>query len=174
MAEILDALDMAERLYQVRDHRHRIKQDWVKLKRRGHDMLLQEEVAQEHPIQAQIDWGRWIAKCECGGAEYVTREDPVFYCFSCGNHISGGMLRPVQFPSKKTEKKIVALLMERPQDMSRGTDKFSRALKANPQVVRDPETGRVHVLSRSWDPGETVKDLEAQNRHLKKREVSDG
>ena len=40
---------------------------------------------------------RLLGGCECGGAEYVCRAEPVFYCLSCGNAANSGRLRPVLF-----------------------------------------------------------------------------
>jgi len=57
----------------------------------------------DHPVMARIDFGRWIADCECGGAEYVSPEDPIFFCFSCGNTQYHGAIRPVVFPAKRDE-----------------------------------------------------------------------
>ena len=117
-------------------------------------------------LNARIDWGRWLAICECGGAETVTPEDPVFYCMSCGNTPTDGKLRRVKFPPPGQLKQIEDLLMERPLDTSRGFGRIHKAMKAQPQVHRDPETGRMHVLSWSWDPGETLEDLEHQNTFI--------
>lgn len=55
------------------------------------------EFCDEPPVKARIDFGRLIADCECGGAEYVTKDYPWFFCFSCGNQITGGCARPVDF-----------------------------------------------------------------------------
>lgn len=40
---------------------------------------------------------RLLADCECGGAEYVSRAQPVFFCLSCGNASNGGRWRTVLF-----------------------------------------------------------------------------
>lgn len=40
---------------------------------------------------------RLLADCECGGAEYVSRAQPVFFCLSCGNATNGGRWRTVLF-----------------------------------------------------------------------------
>lgn len=53
------------------------------------------------PVYARIDWGRWIADCECGGAEYVDPETPLFFCMSCGNHGTSGRARKVMFPKNR-------------------------------------------------------------------------
>jgi len=50
------------------------------------------------PVDAQIDFSRWIGRCECGGAEIIDPDYPYFYCFSCGNKSNKGKLRPVTFP----------------------------------------------------------------------------
>jgi len=53
------------------------------------------------PVYARIDWGRWIADCECGGAEYVDHEEPLFFCMSCGNSGTSGRARKVIFPKNR-------------------------------------------------------------------------
>ena len=57
------------------------------------------EIINKDPIRAEVDWGRWIANCECNGAEYVSKEEKIFYCFSCGNFKYGGKGRMVIFPN---------------------------------------------------------------------------
>lgn len=52
----------------------------------------------DKPVVARIDHGRWIADCECNGAEYVDPGEPIFYCLSCGNTEYQGHVRPVVFP----------------------------------------------------------------------------
>jgi len=59
-------------------------------------------------VTARIDHGRWIADCECKGAEYVDPDEPVFFCLSCLNAANGGKLRPVKFPPAKVRAKIEA------------------------------------------------------------------
>jgi hypothetical protein len=108
---------------------------------------------QGDPVRARIDFGRWIADCECGGAEYVDPEELIFYCFSCGNRRNGGHARPVSFPPNRDE--IETIVLERPVDDARGRNKVERALLAKPLAPG---------LSRSWNPGETLGELRAQNK----------
>lgn len=107
------------------------------------------------PVNARVDFGRWLADCECGGAEYVDPEEPVFFCNSCGNSQFEGELRPVIFPSEKTRQEIEKLLMARPVDDSRGIDPIERAMFARPIIAG---------LARNWSPDETIKDLKSTNR----------
>jgi len=80
---------------------------------RGH--RIDKTVDTQHPVYAQISHGRWIAVCECGGAEYVTPDDPVFFCNSCGNRIVSHRLRKVIFPKsrKRIEKKLLSEPLEK-------------------------------------------------------------
>lgn len=64
----------------------------------------------ETEVTARIDHGRWIADCECNGAEYVDPDEPIFFCLSCMNAANGGKLRPVKFPPVKIRAKIEARL----------------------------------------------------------------
>ncbi len=59
-----------------------------------------------NPVSARIDYGRWIADCECGGAEYVDPEEPIFFCMACGNKITSGRARKVVFPKNRVEVEI--------------------------------------------------------------------
>lgn len=168
MSELVDALDMAEMLYQDRDHKKRILSDVLKYNRRGLSLKFVDEISDDHPVLARVDWGRWSALCECGGQEYVTIDQPFFYCFSCGNNISGGMLRPVKFPSKKMMKDIEKELVKRPLDTSRGVNKITKALRADPLIKVKGEDGKLKILSWSWDPDETIADLKEQNKLIDK------
>jgi hypothetical protein len=62
----------------------------------------------ESAVVARIDHGRWIADCECNGAEYVDPDEPIFYCLSCLNIEYGGALRPVRFPPLEIREKIIS------------------------------------------------------------------
>lgn len=55
-------------------------------------------LAEGASVKAEVNHGRWIARCECGGAEDVDPADPVFYCLSCGNALVNGELLFVEFP----------------------------------------------------------------------------
>lgn len=47
-------------------------------------------------VTAREDFGRLIADCECGGAEYVDPDDLFFFCLSCGNTEYQGHVREVK------------------------------------------------------------------------------
>ena len=54
---------------------------------------------------AYINGGRWLAECPvCGCLEYVTPNDPIFYCHSCWNADIKYFARPVVFPSNSDRK----------------------------------------------------------------------
>lgn len=69
------------------------------------------EISNRAVVLARINAGRWIADCECNGAEYVHPEQNTFFCSSCGNLQDGGKLRLVEFP--KDYKKIEVELLKR-------------------------------------------------------------
>lgn len=114
------------------------------------------------PVLARIDFGRWIADCECGGAEYVDLDERVFYCFSCGNRAHGGNARPVTFPPEEDIVEIEKLLMDRPIEEGKGGNDIEKALLGQPLVGE---------LSRSWDPDESIQDLIDQNKELPPKDV---
>ena len=61
----------------------------------GHAVVDEEDDGK--PVAAVWDEERWIARCECGGAEVVDPAEPVFFCCSCGNAGVGGRWRKVVF-----------------------------------------------------------------------------
>lgn len=119
------------------------------------------------PVFARIDFGRWIADCECGGAEYVDPDDPIFFCLSCGNQAHDGKARRVVFPKNREE--IETAVLERRVKTVPGLDAANQALRSI----------NVDGISRSWCPGETVKQLREQHAVAKvamrqRQEVQDG
>jgi len=86
-------------------------------------------------VQAEINHGRWIAHCACGGAEDVAPAEPVFYCLSCGNADNDGRVMKIEFPDPSDREAIEAELLKRPE-----------------------------METRNWLPSETMDDLIAENR----------
>lgn len=121
-------------------------------------------------VKARIWQGQWIGDCECGGAEFVEPSEPIFYCFSCANRSNDHHVRPVLFPDNVQE--IEAAVLERPVDDVRGLDDLQRAGMARPVIVveKENEEGGVDLLPlcRSWNPGESLEDLQKQNEVVKK------
>lgn len=111
MNKIYDADDKAqeERTLDGRvmfqSHRERMAYDWNKITspifRVKKIAVWSGEIGTENPVSAFVDCGRWIAQCNCGGYEYVTDKDPIFFCHECGNELTGGRSRPVIFPENK-------------------------------------------------------------------------
>lgn len=119
----------------------------------------------KHPVTAEINCGRWAARCECGGAEIVyPKESKVFYCFSCGNYVTGGKPRQIIFPPAKRRKEIEQILLRRPIVIRAGTNKIDRLTQAIPAPG---------AYTRSWTPDESIKDLKDQNKEMKSGEISD-
>lgn len=128
----ITALDYAkrEKAKSTRERIRKLATKWA--------LHLDEKIAGK-PVKARLDFGRWLADCECGGAEAVDPGDPVFFCVSCGNERTSGKLRRVVFPSdyKQIEKDVMARPLKR-----RGTgDAISQQTLAKPKG--DP---------RSWSP----------------------
>lgn len=115
------------------------------------------------PVAARIELGQWIADCECGGAEFVDPDEPIFACMSCGNRVDGGLMRPVIFPDPKTREEIERLVLGRPVDDLRGLDDCDRAWMAKAVIYIEQPDGRHLPLTRSWNPGESVDDLKKEN-----------
>lgn len=107
------------------------------------------------PVKARIDYGRWIGDCECGGAEYVDPDEPIFYCQTCGNAAHNGFAREVVFPDARDS--IEKAVLER------------KVLHSKPVELGLPDL-RVQLVDgipQSWNPGETVKDLREQHQIAK-------
>ena len=123
MDKAITALDYAKR------EKHKNTRARIKHLATRWGWKLVEETAGK-PVQARIDFGRWIADCECGGAEAVDPKDPVFFCVSCGNSRNSGRLREVIFPDdiKAVEAEVMSLPLKR-----RGIgDVINQQLKAVP------------------------------------------
>jgi hypothetical protein len=113
------------------------------------------------PVLAEVNHGQWMAFCECGGAEAVDADEPIFYCFNCGNHATKGRPRPVTFPQQRVIEEIEQALLERPLDEGGGANEIDRVFLARPLV--GVVEGAPVVMHRSWKPGETVEELMRQN-----------
>lgn len=127
----------------------------------GYETPFVDAEPEGEPVDAFVDYGRWIARCECGGAEAVDYDDPIFYCLACGNMTNNGKPRPVNMPDEWQE--IERLLLKRPVRLRGGRNAFERATMAEPVV--STEHGQ---LSRTWLPGETLDDIKRQNNALEK------
>lgn len=107
-------------------------------------------------VRAVIEGGRWIAACvapNCGGYEYVRHDEPIFYCFSCGNFANGGHARPVTFP--EDWKAIEDALLARPVVLPPALNEMEALRSASP---------RIPGLIRWWAPPTTLAELIQQNR----------
>jgi hypothetical protein len=137
----------------VIDRLKKMRKQW---KRRGFDVQMGEAVNGE-PVNAEINQGAWIARCACGGAEFVDVDEPVFFCWSCMNRNNNGNFLPVIFPPKADIKKIEKALLKREVDDLRGMRDKDRAYNARPKYFYNELP-----LTVSWIPGETAEDIEAQ------------
>jgi len=63
------------------------------------------------PLCAYVNHGRWVVKCECGGAEKAWNEG-YFMCQSCFNTFHGHKYRLSIFPEHRGQ--IEKLLIDRP------------------------------------------------------------
>ena len=137
-------------------HREWINRRCAILNKRGLlDTPFTGEIISKDPVYAIVDWGRWGAICECsGGFEYVSKDEKLFYCFSCGNFKYKGKGRKVIFPDEHKIKRIEEILDEREVIIRGGTETLSRVLCSKPKI---------HGLSRTWNKDETLNDLKRQN-----------
>lgn len=156
-------------------------------------------------VKARIWQSQWVADCECNTTMFVDPDEPIFFCFGCANRLNGGRIRPVEFPPKAERELIEALLLERPvidvaglTDLERvglqkpvlfaeveieeeaGLEEYASALMKGMPVQEVPKTVKrtqTLPLTRSWIPGESPADLEAQQRpaiEAWKKELTNG
>jgi len=114
------------------------------------------------PVFAKVNFGQWLVECECGGAETVHWDEPIFYCFSCGNYNNHGKPREVIFPTQKEITEIEKLLLLRPVITRGGPAMIERVIGGMPSIK-----DKYGPLSRSWDPGQTEDDLREENKSIK-------
>ena len=69
------------------------------------------KISDDESLKAYVNHGRWIVKCECGGAEKAWEEE-LFMCLSCCNSNHKHQYRKVIFPKERA--KIEELLIKRP------------------------------------------------------------
>lgn len=129
--------------------------------------IVDPETTTGDPVYARIWQGQWIADCPCNGAEFVAPDEPVFFCFGCGNRANNGRLRPVIFPPENERLEIERLVLDRPVDDMAGLSDLERAGLAKPLIVvaveLDGGTIEHRRLGRDWLPGESLEDLQEQN-----------
>lgn len=115
------------------------------------------------PLMAEVNHGQWVAQCDqCNTWMPVDMDDPILFCYGCGNRHLGGSPRPVVFPAERAE--IEALLLARPVDDRRGTNPIDRAFNALPLALGVVDEQMVS-LDRTYKPGEeSVEDLRKQNK----------
>ena len=115
------------------------------------------------PVYARIEQGAWIADCECGGAQFVDADEPVYYCFGCGNRGNKFRVRPVIFPEQRQA--IEALILARPVNDLAGLTELEQAGLSKPLAFAEVD-GQLKGLSRNWLQDESVEDLERQNKFI--------
>ena len=73
--------------------------------------ILNSPVLDSKPLDARIEFARWIVDCpNCHSAEFAF-EDKLFLCSNCGNSDVNGQVRKVKMPSER--KQIEGLLGKR-------------------------------------------------------------
>lgn len=124
------------------------------------------------PVTARIWQGAWIADCpDCKGAEFVSHDEPIFWCCGCANRRNDHKLRRVIFPEPEIRLQIEQLILSRPVDDVAGIRDVDRACGAQPLIlVEIGAKGRESLLPlrRDWEPHETIEDLQKQNEPIEK------
>jgi hypothetical protein len=131
------------------------------IKNRGIAIEINYDNISSNSVKARVWQGQWIADCECGGASFVEAENPIFFCFSCGNRANNGWVRHVDFPKDRLT--IENLLLDRPVDDTAGLTDKERVGLSKPVIFIEGKGG----LSRNWNPDEDVLELAEQNKTIK-------
>lgn len=168
------------------------------IKKCQHDYLRSKGIAvqivdidkpQGAPVYARIWQSQWVADCECNTTMFVDPDDPIFFCFGCGNRLNGRRPRPVIFPPEMERREIERLLLERPVIDAAGLTDLERvglqknvlfveveevdesALFAGTDIAHKFAPGKkmptrksLKPLTRSWRPGESSNELDRQQR----------
>lgn len=95
-------------------------------------------LADAPPVEARVNFGRWIADCPndaCVGAELVSFDRPTFFCCACRNAAAGNQALAVAAPGPQKRHEVESCLRARPR-----------------------------VENRNWWHGETVAELRDENR----------
>lgn len=159
--------------------------------KRGIDVnIVDIDKPQGPAVPARIWQSQWIADCpDCNTAMFVDPDEPIFFCFGCGNRANGKIPRPVQFPTEAERKEIERLLLERPVENKAGVTILEQVALQRPLLVVEieeidpmaaigklaergahgvlpdlPKRKKLVRLSRSWRPGKSVAALEAEQR----------
>ena len=131
-----------------KNHRERMLFDWNTLTtpilRVRRIPVWNGQEGTENPVTAFVEAGRWLAVCDCGGWEYVTVNDPIFFCHECGNKSTDGKSRPVIFPSQRRITMIENALMKRELEEP-------DAIKTYPAIHRSRSALYV-TKPRDWKP----------------------
>lgn len=101
-------------------------------------------------VKMLIDHGRMVAQCPwCNAYEYVTPDEPILFCTSCGNNNSGAAI-VVEFPSGEELAAIEAALLEREVEPGNGASIVEQMYRSKAKVAG---------LHRNWKPGQSAADL---------------
>ena len=100
-------------VFALRDGGPQVPTLMVWLMRQAHGVGFDFDPHTRGSVRAEINHGRWIARCLCGGAEDVAPAEPVFYCLSCGNADNDGRVMTIEFPADRAA--IEEALLKRPE-----------------------------------------------------------
>lgn len=150
----------------VRSRILKLRDDYQK--KRHTPIRIQMDKTSTREVYARIELGQWLADCECGGCEFVSPDEPIFFCFSCANRDDANMLRTVVFPPVLERAQIEMLLLQRPINDMRGLDDMERAHMARPLIVTETPEGAIIPLTRTWNVGESIEHLMEENLVIEK------
>lgn len=106
-------------------------EDWVPFilaRRLQHKLVAQSLSVPTGPeIEPFIQNNRWVAKCECGGAETVDPTEIRYYCLSCTNLLNDHRPRPIAWPEDWRELELI--MQARPDPLTR-----------NQATIQNPKT----------------------------------
>lgn len=118
-----------------------------------------------NPVKPRIWQSQWIADCDvCNTAMFVDPDEPIFFCFGCGNRLNGNRPRPVDFPPEAERKEIERLLLERPMIDVGGLTDMERVALQRHALNKEVEEIDILEFRRNMVDGKNTKDLPTKIR----------
>lgn len=85
---------------------------WLHWHRKDVDHHVPDSTAKDVHLKAEVNAGRWIVRCPCGGAQRASKVDRRFFCVDCLNEWVSGQWVRVEWP--REIEAIEELLSQRP------------------------------------------------------------
>ena len=117
-------------------------------------------------LKARVDDGRWLVDCpNCNSALVISGQFDIFICAECGSPENNGLWYFTEYPKDREE--IERLLLLRPAGMGRGFVEGSNVPVGGPRFFSEDDVNhQAGDTTHRIMPGQTVKDIRAENEEL--------